>query len=90
MNVSDYYDWRAADRYYNEQVAFEWHNGMFIAELPFNYKWEIERAIREYLVNEEGMEEESEELEDAVENAMDGRLWDIEDYIDLEEILGEE
>lgn len=89
MYVPDYYDWRGYEDYVDEE-PFEYEGGMFICQLPEDYQEEIRDAIKKYLVKEEHMEEDTEEFDEVVDNAMDGRLWDIEDYIDLDKIFEEE
>ena len=88
MGIPDYYDWRAAEQNYNNH-KFKWSNNMFISQLPEGYWHEVYDAVRNYLINEEGLEEDSEELDGVIDTIMDGQLWNLEDYIDLDDILGE-
>lgn len=91
MSIPDYYDWRAAEAEYNSRPrGYAYHTGEFICQVPEPYWWMINAAIKEYLVNEENMDSESPEFDEIVDNAMSGRLCDIEDYIDLDKIFGEE
>lgn len=88
MNIPDYYDWRAAEQYYNDH-EFTYSTNDYICELPEWAQAILYEEVGRVLCGE-GYDVESEEFEAAMEDIMSNRLWVLEDYIDLEKVLGEE
>ena len=57
---------------------------IFISQLPTEFKEEVKKRINAFL-DEEGYE--GEEAEEILENAMNGRLCDLEDCIKISDLI---
>ena len=88
MYVPDYYNPSDYETYLEEN-KFTYSSTDFICELPECAQDKIRYEIEKVLMNE-GYEPETEEFEEMVDDAMNSRLWTIEDYVDIDDILGEE
>lgn len=86
--MPDYYDWRRYETYVEEN-KFTYSMNDYVCQLPDWAQDEIRDAIEAVLMNE-GYDPETEEFEEMVDDAMNSRLWTIEDYVDIDDILGEE
>lgn len=88
MYVPDYYNPNDYETYLEEN-KFTYSSIDFICELPEWAQDKIRYEIERFLMNE-GYDPETEEFEEMVDDAMNSRLWTIEDYVDIDSILGEE
>lgn len=86
--MPDYYDWRRYETYVEEN-KFTYSMNDYVCQLPDWAQDEIRDAIEAVLMNE-GYNPETEEFEEMVDDAMSDRLWTVADYVDIDDILGEE
>lgn len=86
--MPDYYDWRRYETYVEEN-KFTYSMNDYVCQLPDWAQDEIRDAIEAVLMNE-GYNPETEEFEEMVDDAMNSRLWTVADYVDIDDILGEE
>lgn len=56
------------------------YRGLFICQLPINKQFILYKAIKNFLINEELFTFEN------LYNAMCGKIWDLEDNIELDKL----